>query len=208
MQEPKSLNSRNTFSLAQSLPQGIVIEQEAVAPHRVKVRVAGLHTGVDDSDLPWMRVLQGNGIGGGSGGTGTFGTLALGTHVIVLLYDDAGYHGVVLGWLADTASDQQGTQAHGWIDTHGNRFSVTAANAASFTHASGTKINIAPDGSITIDAPTMLFRATNFTIGCTNFTLSAQNPVIIDGNGGGGMTPTLTPPPVPTVTDVANQKDL
>jgi hypothetical protein len=225
MQEPGDLRHIGSFNLADHMPVGRVISQEATAPHRVKVRIPAKHRDLTDEDLPWFRVGYGVGANGHNGRSGKFTTLAHGTEVVVLLYDKLGYHGIVMLELANAANDIQGEDdIYGYRDELGNSFKVNSDGVMTMQDKTGSTVSMG-NGVVSIEADQFVLRANDITIEsdtlttlvktimttATDWTVSATNPAIIDSAGGGGgegTGPTLEPPELPDAPDFNDKTDL
>jgi hypothetical protein len=225
MQEPGDLRKIGTFNLADHMPVGYVISQEAEAPHRVKVRIPAKHRELSDEDLPWFRVGFGIGLNGHNGRSGKFTTLAHGTEVIVLLYDQLGYNGIVIFQLANQSNDIQGEDdVYGYRDELGNSFRVNTDGVMTMQDKTGSTVSMG-NGVVSVEADQLYLRINDITIEsdtlgilsrllnmtATDLAISATNPTIVDGAGGGGGAgtgPTLTPPELPEAPDFNHKTDL
>lgn len=225
MQEPESLRESNSgLNLAKFFPIGYVIEQEEEEPRRVKVRIPLYHTGIEDADLPYYRVLIPNEGNGHNGRTGRSCSLPHGSEVLMLIYDARGYNGVVMGSLPNSKQGVADGAKYSYRDDFGNSFRVDEAGKMTMTDSAGAKVSLG-GGVIDIEANQFNLKVGSMQIGgeqlamlftqiaqtATNWSVSATTPVIVDGEGGGGGTgtaPSLTPPQLPDAPDVANKTDI
>lgn len=142
--------------------------------HRVKLRIRGLHDGVEDKDLPWASKAQ---LRAGGGGTGESGVPPKGTKVRVTMRDNSPYYPEYSAAPSteDTILDEEFKSEYGNVEGHvdaaGNKVSQQTRegnNVYTHHHASGTIIQIADDGTITIT-------------GATNVTVSANGNLVLSG---------------------------
>lgn len=213
MQEPATLRGMAKGGGSSTFPEGILIAMSQEDGYiYAQVRIPGIHTDVADDALPKYRVLIANEQTGHNGANALKLTrLMPGAVVQMLLYDEYGYNGVVLGSFA-TAAQETGV-LHGWSDSLGNTLKFMEDNSVAYTHPSGTKLVISVAGDVTIDAKSYTVRSTDMTLHATNmsliadnFSLESANPTIKDGEGGAASptAPTLTAPEVPDAPDVSN----
>lgn len=144
---------------------------------RVKFRISKLHRGVKDAELPWAIPIQSS-----TQGTNQIGTLKIpvvGATICVEYLDDYSilYRG---DFITDTTSNSELTNSnypncYGFVDRSGNKLYVDTQNdTVSFTHLSGTTINISQNGDVTIQSPNTT------TIAASNLNLQVANTLNID----------------------------
>lgn len=123
---------------------------------RVKVRIPLIHRDIPDAKLPWSRPQMFLGPSGVGGGVGGVRVPAIGAKVLVQFNDDTLYN---TSYVADFAYENSipaelladYPESYGWIDAAGNLFFVnTKTKEARFIHVSGSKFDIAADGSMVI----------------------------------------------------------
>jgi len=149
---------------------------------RVRVRVPLLHRDIPDTKLPWSRPQMHLGPSGVGGGVGGIRVPAVGAKVMLQFNDDSLYN---TSYVADFAYENSipaelladYPNSYGWIDAAGNLFFVnTITKEVRFIHVSGSKIEIAPDGELTIAS------ATKVTVsGSTQVDVLAANKVSVHG---------------------------
>lgn len=226
MQEPGDLRGLGTnFNMVDFFPVGYVIEQERVAPHRVKVRIPAKHRDIKDADLPYFRVAMGIGGNGLNGKSGKHVTLAHGTEVIVMLYDKMGYNGFVIFQTANKSTDTHPEgELYGYRDEVGNSFSVNEDGTMVMKDSAGASVSMGAGvidikaetfnlhvGDMHLTGDTLIAMLTTISQTATDFSISAVNPIITDGSGGGGGAfdgPSLNPLALPVGADLHNKTDL
>jgi hypothetical protein len=122
---------------------------------RVQIRIAKLHRGVSDSDLPYASPLtfslQGN------NQTGSLNIPVNGSTVVVEYFDDYSifYKG---SFYSSSSVPSELTSSgypncYGFVDASGNKLIVnTQIDTFTFTHLSGTTFSITQDGSVLIQS--------------------------------------------------------
>lgn len=214
MQEPATLRNMAKGGGSSTFPEGILIAMSQADGYiYAQVRIPGIHTDVPDDALPKYRVLIANEQTGHNGANALkLMKLMPGSVVQMLLYDEYGYNGVVLGSFA-TAAQEAGV-LHGWSDSLGNTLKFMEDASVTYTHPSGTKLVISAEGDVTLDAKSytvrstdMSLQATNMSLIATNWNVESTNPTIKDGSGGPASpsAPELTAPEVPDAPDVSSK---
>lgn len=185
--EPATITGVSTKILAAK----VVDNNDPLKLQRVKFRVRKLHRGVVDANLPWAlpdnRQLQGN------NQVGSISIPVLGSSILVEYLSD--YSVLYRGDFnqdSNKNTELTGTSypnAYGFVDKSGNKFFVDTANdTVAFTHLSGTQIQIAQDGKVTVvgakgldlnSAQNIDIKATgNVNISCAAFNVNSSTASI------------------------------
>jgi len=149
---------------------------------RVRISCPGLYEGSDTTMFPWARSIRRMMFGGGQH-VGQFGVPIIGTTVSFILDQGDPHHPIYLGYSLKDGNQvtEAGTNypnRYGFKDPNGNLFYIDmTTKTVHFTHGnSGMTIDIAADGSITVNTPA---RATITSTGDITFT--SQGKVQITG---------------------------
>lgn len=166
----------------------VVNNNDPLKLQRVQFRIKKIHRGVVDDNLPWAlpdnRQVQGN------NQVGSINIPVVGSSILVDYLSD--YSVLYRGdFNQDTNKSEELTgtsypNAYGFIDKSGNKFFVDTTNdTVAFTHLSGTQIQIAQDGKVTIigakgldinSAQNIDMKATgNINISCASFNVNSNS---------------------------------
>lgn len=187
LQDLKRKPATTTGASTKIFAARVVDNNDPLKLQRVRFRVKKLHRGVADVNLPWAlpdnRQLQGN------NQVGSISIPVLGSSILVEYLSD--YSVLYRGEFnqdSNKNAELTGTSypnAYGFIDRSGNKFFVDTANdTVTFTHLSGTQIQLAQDGKVTVvgakgldvnSAQDIDIKATgNVNISCAGFNVNAS----------------------------------
>ena len=177
----------------------VVDNQDPTGQHRFKATVPGLY---DEGDLPWIGFKRDSPFGNGSN-WGTHGSPAIGSMVVIQLQNGSAMHPICEGFLtlsghADPAFADP--NSWGFRDPHGNLFVINGSEGTlSFTHQSGTVINIGSGGetsvvsptSVSVNAPQVNATANQVTVDAPNSTFNGNvainGTLTVDNSTGAGL---------------------
>ena len=173
----------------------VVDNNDPLKLERVKFRIQGLHRNTTDANLPWAipqkQSIQGN------NNVGSINIPSLGSEIIVYFIDDYSviYTGVMVrdDNTIDELTSTNYPNCYGHIDASGNKMLVdTTANTVTFTHVSGTQIQIAQNGTTTIVSKgdinlnsqnnINLVTTNNIALSCKNFSVDASSAITLKSN--------------------------
>ena len=189
---------------------GIVINNNDPTKNcRLQIRLPEEHRGVLDANLPWAIPEGYSGPNGGNGQVGGISIPAVGSKVWVSFLDGSPYH-LKYGGLCNIGANipselkESYPNAYGWIDNFGNKFFVdTSLGTVTFTHKSGSTINIDSSGNISATSSQDLnleaVGSINIVAG-GNLTLGAPT-INLDYNT---LNQGVSPPPSPQTTSSRN----
>jgi phage baseplate assembly protein gpV len=165
----------------------VVDNNDPLRFQRVKVTIPGL---LEDSleNLPWLLPMHASLFGSGNT-MGIFSVPPVGAQVVVHFQGNDILYGLILGSLPIKGSDlspltENYPYRYGFKDPSGNYFYVdttAGSTTVEFRHKSGTTINIADDGKVSVATPSSL-----------NISVQQEATVNIQGNASVEVTGTLT----------------
>jgi hypothetical protein len=202
---------------------GLVIDnKDPKNLRRVKIRIRGLHTDVEDADIPWVKCDIGFGVHGNMPGVGSISLPAIGSKVWVQSQDS---HGMSMHVIGAAAQDDDKTSelvsddydAYGFIDVAGNKLFVSPKNETfEFTFAIGTTIKVDANGAVTIISAQNVSIEANGSLNLKGQTVNIDgvsgvnikgNPVHLNESGSPSSPTPVTARTKPKARDVANKKD-
>lgn len=155
MQNPvDSLKAATQHLSAQTFFGTVVSNEDPEYLQRVRVRIANLHRGLTDDQLPWaISAIPTCPMGYTTGGVGGVAVPAVGSRVQCKLMDDSPYHPVYFSHAFSTDADIDSEllinypNRYGWVDLAGNAFIVDTVNGTiDIHHVSGQEILLSSSG--------------------------------------------------------------
>lgn len=139
---PKAVKSYEKSIAKQIIPAKVIDNNDPKKLQRVKIRIANLHYGVLDTDLPWSLPIINCPSGMGSG-IGAVNIPSIGTNVAVFFPEDQDADSYYIGGIPDATNALNALYAnypyaYGWVDAGGNVFIVDTTNNSIFTIQGGT----------------------------------------------------------------------
>lgn len=177
LQNISKLRKSNLINSTNIFVAKVVNNNDPLKLQRVQFRIQKIHRDVKDVDLPWASPLSKS-----VQGNNQIGSLYIpvnGSTIIVEYIDDYSifYRGDFISSQSSNSELVQNyyTKCYGFIDASGNKFFInTELDTVSFTHLSGTQIDIAQNGSISIKS------ANDTNIEAKNINLKATTAINID----------------------------